>query len=79
MTSLQRSVRVVDRSGDPWFPRVVEVTVPWVCCTCGEARGEPFGHNFHEDDVWMHCDRWENPCGHIDKYADVLKQARSKT
>jgi hypothetical protein len=74
-----RTVRVVDRStwGTPApYPLIRRVTVPWVCCTCGGERGEPFGHCFYENDQSHVCDRWSNPCGHVDTYEMVLRQAR---
>ncbi len=72
-----RTVTIVDRGQTvSWTCRMLEVTVPWVCCTCGGVRGEPYGHNFHEDGDWLHCTRWDNPCGHVDKYSQVLAQAQ---
>lgn len=49
-------------------------TVPWLCPQCGGPRGEPRPHNFSEDGAWYVCDRWDNPCGHIDHYHDVIRE-----
>lgn len=75
-----RTVRIVNRwwaEPDPGYHgvRIDEVTVPWVCCTCGGPRGEPYIASQIEDGeaLWVH--RWENPCGHVDKYRAVAAQA----
>lgn len=68
-------VRVVKRSDCRWYVRIVTVEISDKCPTCGEKRGKPYGHNFCEDDEWYNCDKWDNPCGHIDYYPDVLKEA----
>lgn len=46
------------------------------CPVCGGPRGKPNLRPFHEDGVSfaVHC--WENPCGHIDYYHDVLTEAK---
>lgn len=71
-----RTVRVIQRSADGWNIRIVSVTVAWVCPVCGQPRGEPFNLNFCEDGEWFSCDRWDNPCGHIDLYKDVIAEAK---
>lgn len=81
-----RTVRVIDReaerrfwgtSAHPYLP-IPSVTLPWVCPVCGGPRGEPYNYNFCEDGSWYSCDRWENPCGHIDRYADVLARLQAQ-
>ncbi|MBI4321881.1 MAG: hypothetical protein HY675_25585 [Chloroflexi bacterium] len=81
-----RTVRVVNRNIGPandtrgyYGVHIDRVTVPWVCCTCGGPRGEPQPYNFCEDGEWLVCDRWTNPCGHVDVYDDVIAQAISQT
>ena len=75
-----RTVRIVDRStwGTPGpYPRILAVTVPWVCPQCGGPRGEPRDYRFFENDDSHVCDRWENICGHIDRYDAVLAEAQA--
>jgi len=72
------TVRVVDRSR--WgtsgpYPWVRTVTVSAYCPACGARRGEPYAHRFAEDGAWYTCDRWTNPCGHVDMYAAVIVEA----
>ena len=67
-----RSIVIPDRSG--WGYTGVNptrITVPWVCIFCGGERGEPYWHNFCEDGHWYQVHRWDNPCGHVEKYTDV--------
>lgn len=75
-------VAVIDRAAmaETWgngphrmIVRTVEIGD--VCPQCGGPRGVPYGHNGHEDGEWYHVDRWDNPCGHRDRYEDVLKEA----
>jgi hypothetical protein len=51
------------------------VTISALCPRCGGRRGEPFGHNFCDDGEWSWVQRWNNPCGHVDMYADVIREA----
>lgn len=72
-------VRIMYRNsyegGDGWtyYPVVVEISDK--CPICGELRGTPYNYHFCEDGEWFDVDRWDNPCGHIDKYANVWKEA----
>jgi len=52
-----------------------EVLIGENCPVCGGKRGEVYGYNFWEDGTSHWCNRWNNPCGHIDLYEDVLKEA----
>lgn len=72
-------VLVVDRS--TWgttqaYPMVVEVSISDKCPKCGAQRGEPYGFNFYENGRTHHVHKWDNPCGHVDMYEDVLKEGR---
>lgn len=74
------TVRVIDRS--MWgrsvpYPQIAEVTISAFCPRCGQRRGAPWPHRFHEDGEWLTCDRWDNPCGHVDMYENVLAEARA--
>jgi hypothetical protein len=74
------TARVVDRSG--WghcgpYPVIRAVTIDATCPKCGGPRGRPYPYRFHEDGDWLTCDRWDNPCGHIDKYDDVLAEVEA--
>ncbi|WNI20316.1 hypothetical protein [Actinacidiphila sp. ITFR-21] len=75
------AVRVCDRGPGPGYSGVciVTVTVRALCPTCGGPRGVDTvrNHRFHEDGDWYSVDVWDNPCGHVDSYAVVLREARS--
>jgi hypothetical protein len=68
------TVDVIKRTNGGWDLRIVSVTIPDTCPKCGGKRGEPWAHRFHEDGRWYTCSRWDNPCGHIDMYSDVLRE-----
>lgn len=74
------TVRVCDRgSGRDYVGvRIRTVTVSDRCPSCGGPRGVDTirNHNFHEDGDWLSVDRWTNPCGHVDMYDAVLREAR---
>lgn len=59
----------------PGGPIIRKVTIPTVCPRCGGPRGEVRGHNFCSDGEWAHVNVWDNPCGHVDMYADVIREA----
>lgn len=75
------TVRVIDRSrwgtSSP-YPLIQEVAISVTCPRCGARRGESWPHRFHEDGQWLTCDRWDNPCGHVDMYESVLAEARAR-
>lgn len=74
------TVRVTDRGEGPGYSGVgiVTVTVAARCPQCGGPRGfdrvKP--NRFPEDGAWYTADIWDNSCGHVDLYADVLKESR---
>jgi len=75
------TVRICDRGTGRDYVGVTirSVTVPAVCPVCGGPRGMDTvrSHRFCEDGEWYNVDRWTNPCGHTDMYADVLREARA--
>lgn len=78
------AVRVRDRSAEaPWGsgltnPIVRTVTIAATCPRCGGERGTPRNLNQYDDGVRYSVDIWDNPCGHVDAYADVVKEAASR-
>ncbi|MFD6516959.1 hypothetical protein [Rhodococcus sp. NPDC060176] len=70
------TVRVVDRRSSPVGNATIRtVTIAALCPRCGGSRGTPRNYNFHDDGAWLSCDSWDNPCGHIDRYDNVLAEA----
>lgn len=64
----------------PWgvgltTPVTRKVTISAFCPTCGERRGEPRGSNQCDDGAFYWVQVWTNPCGHIDMYSAVAKEA----
>ncbi|NNP68412.1 hypothetical protein [Acinetobacter sp. Ac_5812] len=47
------------------------VALPWVCIHCGSQRGEVRQGMSFDGSRRMQVDMWDNPCGHVEKYADV--------
>ncbi|MEM9098084.1 MAG: hypothetical protein AAGC79_06110 [Pseudomonadota bacterium] len=45
------------------------------CPSCGKARGNPSLHRFCEDGEWYDVSCWTNPCGHLDRCKDVIREA----
>jgi DNA-binding NarL/FixJ family response regulator len=83
MTTKTMTVRVCDRGEGREYVGVTvrAVTIPVVCPKCGGPRGVDTvrTQRFCEDGEWYSVDRWDNPCGHVDMYADVLCEARAFT
>lgn len=75
------TVRVCDRGDGKEYVGlcVVTVTISTLCVVCGGPRGydaiEPY--RFHDDGEWYNVDRWTNRCGHVDAYANVLRESRA--
>ncbi len=57
-------------------PCVRRIRISAFCPKCGQPRGKVFSHNMRSYDGsrYVICDGWENPCGHIDKYEDVVNE-----
>lgn len=53
--------------------RTVEISD--TCPRCGRPRGEVRWERYCEDGEWYSVNRWQNPCGHSDSYASVLREA----
>lgn len=51
------------------------VTIGVICPRCGGRRGEAHDGIIYDGSLRMHVSVWENPCGHVDDYRDVLKEA----
>ena len=69
-----RTVRIPG-STDHAGQHLITVTVRWVCPNCGGPRGEVRPSVSYDGSRRMGCDGWTNPCGHIDYYADVRREA----
>jgi len=46
------------------------------CPVCGERRGDVYKGFSYDGSRRLVVDCWENPCGHIDKYDAVRKEAK---
>lgn len=74
-------VRVRDRSAEsPWGsgltnPVVRTVEISTRCPVCGGGRGVPRNLNQVDDGAHYSVDIWTNPCGHVDAYVAVVKEA----
>lgn len=65
-------------SSGPWSPAIRTVEISAFCQVegCGQRRGEVRGFNGCEDGAYYHVNVWQNPCHHVDYYADVIKEAK---
>lgn len=52
-----------------------EVTLEWVCPVCGGPRGEPHSGLSYDGSRRLYVHQWDNPCGHVDRYAAVRVEA----
>ena len=70
-----RSVEIPACEKHEGFARTT-VTVHWVCPQCGGPRGDPYKTISYDGSRRLYnVDGWRNPCGHIDRYANVRKEA----
>lgn len=53
----------------------VSVTLPWICPSCGGPRGEVKRVISFDGSRRLACDGWVNPCGYVDHYAAVRREA----
>lgn len=64
-----------EHGGYPGY--AVKVVLEWICPQCGGARGEPAPTISYDGSRRLGVDGWENDCGHIDYYSNVLVEART--
>ncbi len=57
--------------------RGVKVKLHWVCPVCGQPRGKIKKVRSYDGSLILFCDGWGNPCGHVDKYDDVIAEAKA--
>lgn len=57
--------------------RGVKVKLRWVCPVCGQPRGKIKKVRSYDGSLILFCDGWSNPCGHVDKYDDVIAEAKA--
>lgn len=75
------TVTVRDRSREPAWgqgltsPVTRTITISAFCPKDGQRRGEPQGRNECDDGAFYWIQVWDNPCGHVDLYEDVIKEA----
>ncbi len=55
----------------------IKVKVYWVCPICKKTRGEIKQGRSYDGSLYLVCDTWENPCGHVDKYSAVREEAKN--
>ena len=65
-------VTIRDRSISEWLPVLRTIEIPNRCPKCGGERGTPKLTRQCEDGELYYVHTWTNPCGHIDKYADLI-------
>lgn len=51
------------------------VEIAWVCPVCGGPRGKVFKTVSYDGSRRLYCDGWTNPCGHVDRYSEVRREA----
>lgn len=74
MTTPTRTVRIPACSSHAGFYGR-HVTLEWVCPVCGGPRGEPVPGISYDGSRRLGVDTWENPCGHVDKYSALRREA----
>lgn len=53
----------------------IKVKLNWSCPICGKPRGPIKQVRSWDGSLWMICDGWDNPCGHVDRYVNVIGEA----
>lgn len=82
LSELLAGIRDVETVTIPALPehdgyRSIKVSLLWVCPKCSGKRGSIYPTSSYDGSRRLVCDGWSNPCGHVDKYAAVLEEARN--
>jgi hypothetical protein len=70
----RKTVRIPGRDAHEGWDSI-EVTVTWECPTCGHPRGDVFDTISYDGSRRLGVHGWRNPCGHIDTYSAVRREA----
>lgn len=65
-------------SDERFRPVIRTITISAVCPVCGGPRGEAREHTWTTNNVPYIVDVWGNPCGHVDYYENVVKEAAAR-
>lgn len=58
---------------------LIQVTLAWVCPRCRGPRGEVVRAVSFDGSRRLECDGWTNPCGHVDYYESLRREADTAT
>lgn len=64
---------IPSHDGCCWWVRPLRISD--FCPRCGGERGKPFKGMSYDGSRRVVCDQWNNPCGHVDKYTEVVAEA----
>lgn len=53
----------------------IQVTLAWVCPRCKGPRGQVVRAVSYDGSRRLECDGWTNPCGHVDHYESLRREA----
>ena len=62
--------------GDGWTFHAATVEIGELCPICGMPRGKPYLHRFYDTGKSYTVHKWDNSCGHIDTYRNVLIEGK---
>lgn len=60
------------------FPVLRTITIADTCPRCGGPRGVPTKRPFVDDGESYVVDCWENSCGHVDYFTDVIVEGAQR-
>ena len=69
-----RTVRIPG-SDDHDGQHLISVALRWECPACGGPRGMVRPAISYDGSRRLACDGWTNPCGHVDTYTAVRREA----
>ena len=59
------------------YNHLATVIISDFCPKCGKRRGPIHDGTAYDGSERKYVDVWENPCGHVDYYGDVYREAQS--
>ena len=74
MTSSTMTVTIPASEAHQGF-YTVTVTILDTCPKCAQRRGDVFETHSFDGSRRLNVSGWVNPCGHVDKYSAVRKEA----
>lgn len=74
--AIQQMIVTIPSSSEHAGIGLITLEISDTCPQCGGPRGKVFGTHSFDGSRRLNVDGWNNPCGHVDTYAQVRQEGK---